>query len=425
MPALLVLVLAAGLRRGRRFAWWAAMVFHVLLLALGTFYAIDYYNWAVENDLLDEGFSWVAWLVPLVLLPVLIIVLLLLTRRSFTVQAPVGIYRKFGLSVLGVVLAPVGVCTWSSAPIVADQFTPTATVGRADRRLPDPVAAQRLSLHHRAGVRADRRASAGSWPTGCRCLVWAVILLGLLRSFVAARVESTAEDRARARDMLERNGTTALAYLTTWDGNSYWFSADGRSFVAYRVEGGVAITTGDPVGPPEDLAATVEEFVAFCNAENWTPCLYSTTEAVKDVTDGFGWPSLQVAEETVLPLGKLAFTGKKFQDIRTSISRAGKGGITAEWLVLPRGAAGDPRPDPGDLRGMGVGQGAARDGLHPRRSRRTGRPGGALPDRDRRGPDHPRDHQLDAVLPRRCRRSAGPWTSCGAAARASRASWSS
>ena len=50
MPALLVLVLAAGLRRGRRFAWWAAMVFHVMLLALGTFYAIDYYNWAVEND---------------------------------------------------------------------------------------------------------------------------------------------------------------------------------------------------------------------------------------------------------------------------------------------------------------------------------------------------------------------------------------
>ena len=71
--------------------------------------------------------------------------------------------------------------------------------------------------------------------------------------------------------------------------------------------------------------------MAFCNAENWTPCLYSTTEAVKDVTDGFGWPSLQVAEETVLPLGKLAFTGKKFQDIRTAISRAAKGGITAEW----------------------------------------------------------------------------------------------
>ncbi|HEY4991814.1 MAG TPA: DUF2156 domain-containing protein, partial [Nakamurella sp.] len=163
-------------------------------------------------------------------------------------------------------------------------------------------------------------------------LVWAVILLGLLRSFVVAKVESAGEDRVRARAILEQNGTTALSYLTTWEGNSYWFTADGKSFVAYRVEGGVAITTGDPVGPPADLAGTTEEFVAFCNAENWTPCLYSTTDAVKEITDGFGWPSLQVAEETVLPLGKLAFTGKKFQDIRTSISRAGKGGISAEWV---------------------------------------------------------------------------------------------
>ena len=101
MPALLVLVLAAGLRRGRRFAWWAALVFHLLLLALGTFYAVDYYNWAVDNDLLNEGFSWVAWLVPLVLLPVVIIVMLLATRRSFTVQAPIGVYRRLGLTVFG------------------------------------------------------------------------------------------------------------------------------------------------------------------------------------------------------------------------------------------------------------------------------------------------------------------------------------
>ena len=85
------------------------LVFHVLLLVLGAFYAIDYYNWAVDNDELDQGFSWIAWLLPLVLLPVLIIIMLALTRRSFTVQAPVGIYRKFGLSVLGGAGRPVGV----------------------------------------------------------------------------------------------------------------------------------------------------------------------------------------------------------------------------------------------------------------------------------------------------------------------------
>ena len=330
VPALLVLVLAAGLRRGRRFAWWATMVVHVMLLALGTFYAIDYYNWAVENDALDDGFSWVAWLLPLVLLPVLIIVMLVLTRRSFTVQAPVGVYRKLGLTVLGIVVA-----LWALyvivGSVISDEFSPTATTG--ELILDFPVRLLPNGYLYIIEPAFEPTGGVGRFMADwIPVLVWAVILFGLLRSFIAARVVSNAGDRAKARLLLEQNGTTALAYLTTWEGNSYWFSQDGRSFVAYRVEGGVAITTGDPVGPPEDLATTLGEFVAFCNSENWTPCLYSTTEAVREVTDSYGWPSLQVAEETVLPLGKLAFTGKKFQDIRTSISRAGKGGITAEWL---------------------------------------------------------------------------------------------
>lgn len=151
-----------------------------------------------------------------------------------------------------------------------------------------------------------------------------------------AGAANSSEAADRARIILQRSGITTLAYMTTWEGNSYWFTVDGESYVAYRVEGGVAITTGDPVGPREKIAATVREFVDQCNAEGWTPCLYSATSAVKDATDALGWPSLQVAEETVLPLGSLVFSGKKFQDIRSSISRATKAGITAEWIVFPQ-----------------------------------------------------------------------------------------
>ncbi len=330
VPAMLVLVLAAGLRRGRRFAWWAALVSHVMLLALGTFYAIDYYTWATDNDLLNEGFSWIAWLVPLMLLPVLIIVMLLLTRRSFTVRAPVGAYRRLALSV-GVTVVALWAVYALVGSLVPGEFTSAPSLLDLVRDFPARLLPSGYLYILQPAF--DGRAGLGRFLVDwVPVLVWAVILFGLLRSFVVARVRSGGDDKVRARQILERNGTTALSYLTTWEGNSYWFAADGRSFVAYRVEGGVAITTGDPVGPAADLAAATEEFIAFCNSESWTPCLYSTTAAVKAVTDGFGWPSLQVAEETVLPLGELAFTGKKFQDVRTAISRAGKGGIVAEWL---------------------------------------------------------------------------------------------
>jgi len=50
---------------------------------------------------------------------------------------------------------------------------------------------------------------------------------------------------------------------------------------------------------------------------------------------GAGLGALQVAEETVLPLGGLAFTGRKFEDIRTALNHARKQGITAEWISFP------------------------------------------------------------------------------------------
>jgi lysylphosphatidylglycerol synthetase-like protein (DUF2156 family)/membrane associated rhomboid family serine protease len=331
VPALIVLVLAAGLRRGRRFAWWATLVFHTLLLTVGAFYAVDYYQWAIDNDLIADSTNWVAWLIPLVLLPVLIIGLLLATRRSFTVQAPAGVYRRLGLIVAGLV-AGLWVVFVALGSLVADDFDPP--VGVADlvvdfpaRLLPNGY----LSIIEPAFEPTDGlgRFLADWIPVA----VWTVVLVGLMRSFVSARVETADGDRIRAQRILQRHGTSSLSHLTTWAGNSYWFAPSGRTFVAYRVEGGVAITTGDPVGPPEDRQPALDAFVEFCGAHHWTVCLYSVTEAVKHVTDGYGWPSLQVAEETVLPLGSLAFTGKKFQDIRTSISRAGKSGITAEWIT--------------------------------------------------------------------------------------------
>lgn len=58
-----------------------------------------------------------------------------------------------------------------------------------------------------------------------------------------------------------------------------------------------------------------------------------------------GWGVLQVAEETALPLGGLAFTGRKFEDIRTALNHARKQGITAEWISFPTGPLASQEAD--------------------------------------------------------------------------------
>jgi phosphatidylglycerol lysyltransferase len=45
---------------------------------------------------------------------------------------------------------------------------------------------------------------------------------------------------------------------------------------------------------------------------------------------------VQIAEDTLLPLADLQFTGKKWQDVRTALNKAAKEGITAEWWSYPQ-----------------------------------------------------------------------------------------
>lgn len=137
--------------------------------------------------------------------------------------------------------------------------------------------------------------------------------------------------RLAVRAILEAAGGSNLAWIATWPDNEYWFSPSGRSVVAYRVHASVALTRGNPVGPEEEHGEPVDGFADFCTHVGWIPCFYSAIGTVHAHTAQRGWGHLQVAEETVVPLKALSFTGKKFQDVRTSLNRAEREGIRAQW----------------------------------------------------------------------------------------------
>ncbi|MBV9846770.1 MAG: DUF2156 domain-containing protein, partial [Kutzneria sp.] len=161
---------------------------------------------------------------------------------------------------------------------------------------------------------------------------WVILLVGLVVSFWRARLVDDKDAADRARTLIADNGGSSLAHMITWPGNHYWFTDCGRSAMAYRVVATVALTTGGPVGDPALRQEAVRGFETFCRRNGWIPCLYSITDEVRDIAIDLDWKAVQVAEDTVVPLAGLEFTGKKWQDIRTALNKAGKAGITAEWL---------------------------------------------------------------------------------------------
>jgi len=138
-------------------------------------------------------------------------------------------------------------------------------------------------------------------------------------------------DGTAARALLAKYGGASLSYLTTWRGNRYWFGGGGEYAVAYRVAGAVALTTGDPLGPPEAYGEAFREFAEHCRRSGWAVCFYGVTRRIRDLAVAAGWRAVQVGEDAVLPLAGLTFTGRKWQDVRTALNKAGKQGVAAEW----------------------------------------------------------------------------------------------
>jgi lysylphosphatidylglycerol synthetase-like protein (DUF2156 family) len=339
-PALLLLAAAAGLRRGRRFAWWLALLLNTALVA-GTAWCIVLWTrraadpGAFARDA-DASYSFARdklILVAPIVVPCLVIVLLLFTRRLFTVTAPRATYRQLGLG-----LAITAVLTAGGYLLIAywerKEFEPPPDFAHLVADLPARYLPPAYSLVHSAKFLPNSGLALLAWEF-CGAVFWVMLLAGLLVSFRQARITIDDQARTRARDLMVANSGSSVAYMSTWPGNVYWFTEDGRAALAYRVVATVALTTGGPLGDPGAWADAIRGFERFCDRNGWTACMYSITEDVRDTAVELGWHAVQVAEDTVVPLAELEFTGKKWQAIRTALNKAAKDGIRAEWMSYP------------------------------------------------------------------------------------------
>ncbi|MDO5740171.1 MAG: DUF2156 domain-containing protein [Ornithinimicrobium sp.] len=336
LPLLIQLVLAEGLRRGR----WAAMVgtvaLNLLLAGLAAAHAalLSWHQepWILGRHLDLDLSPWPgARLGVPILVPALLVLLVLLNRRAFRVRAAPGTYLRFwwrvGLSVLAVLLAIV-----LGGAVVADQFVPRATFSGLlgdglVALLPSPALTVLTPLLLPEGEIAKVLLE---WLPIIPWLVAAVLLFSAQRT-VSARTESREHYRELVRAVAPRTAT--LAWIGSWQGRRIWTSPTCRAAVAYQAHGGVALTVADPVCAEQDLAQVVREFAQFCAEHSWVPALYSVHAPTADQTEALGWFRVQVAEETVLELTNLTFSGKAFQDVRTAMNRATKEGVTSTWTT--------------------------------------------------------------------------------------------
>lgn len=168
--------------------------------------------------------------------------------------------------------------------------------------------------------------------------IWLVLLVYLIwvRGAFRARRKATIgigdePTPDEVKDALRNHGGGTLSWMTTWGGNSYARTSGG--IVAYQKRAGVAIVLADPLGPAESRAESVAEFIAMAERAGLIPCFFSASDATKDAVPET-WRNIVVADDTIVDLPGLEFTGKAWAPVRTSINRAGREEVTFRMTRL-------------------------------------------------------------------------------------------
>ncbi len=175
-------------------------------------------------------------------------------------------------------------------------------------------------------------------------LLWTALLVLLLTNRRAFRVplrrrvpggvagDGTVVDRAR--ELLTSVGGSDMSWMTLWPENRYLFTADGRGYVGYQRHAGVAVALADPVVPDGTAHAAITEFAELAEHGGLVPCLFSVTEPVAAAARADGWRAVQIAEDTLVDLPGLAFTGKSWQDVRSALNKARKESLEFRLVAL-------------------------------------------------------------------------------------------
>ncbi|OIH94563.1 hypothetical protein BIU90_05540 [Curtobacterium sp. MCBA15_001] len=327
VPPLLALVVGAlGLFRGSRFAVWLVVVIDTVtaIAAAVTYTAVPGRVARLHGT--EDQFIVTLSIVASVLVPLATAVVLVVLRRSFTVLPTRRRLATFGAVVLGTAVVLVGILL-----VVAD-----ASPARVDDPLRIAVAAlgpisPTTFWEHLPSMDPGLRFALGiAGP-----VLWLVVAIAAVRPTGAAPQDhdpdGTRDARDRARALLKAGGGDTFGWMTTWHGNAYWFAPDGRAGIAYRRNGGVAVTLGGPFGYEDARTPALAAFARHCDDNGWTPVFYGVDDSVAAPLRAVGWSTLPVAEDADFDPRPWTTSGKKKQDVRTSVNKAKREGITATW----------------------------------------------------------------------------------------------
>ncbi len=136
--------------------------------------------------------------------------------------------------------------------------------------------------------------------------------------------------RRAAAELVRAHGSDTLSFFKLRSDKHYFFSSDRSAFVGYRVENGVLLLSGDPVGPAGALPPLLADLKAFAHARGLKLAAVGSSERLLPLWDELGLRAMYLGDEAIIDLGEFSLEGRAIRKVRQSVSRLRKAGYAAE-----------------------------------------------------------------------------------------------
>lgn len=170
-------------------------------------------------------------------------------------------------------------------------------------------------------------------------IVGAVTLLyalGMLMHPILFRASpAIAEERKRAKALVETYGCSSLARFALLEDKSYYFSPSGQTVIAYVAKGRGAIALGDPIGARSDRKESILGFQKFCQENDWYPAFYQTLPDDIPLYRSLGLKAIKIGEEGIVNLQTFNLEGKRAKNQRNTLNKLKKLGYEVKFYTPP------------------------------------------------------------------------------------------
>jgi lysyl-tRNA synthetase class 2 len=193
-------------------------------------------------------------------------------------------------------------------------------------------------LHHPAGHTLAAAAGprlSGDWDALIDALIAGAVVISVLalRSLVrpaSARNDHADHEHRAAREIVSAHGSDSLSPFVLRPDKALAFAAGG--VLAYRVVGGTAVISADPVAPPGAAAEVLAAFQDRARRCGWQVALWGAAETHLADYRRLGLHSVCVGEEAFVDPRTFTLEGRPVRKLRQSVHRVERRG----WEITVR-----------------------------------------------------------------------------------------